>query len=187
MTYFQRVVVRDPQIAVTLFNETGPWSVVWLAVRLYLGWEWLSAGWEKLSGAHPWGAEALRGFWMNAVRIPDTGRPPIAYDWYRSFLQLLLDAKAESWMAPLVAWGELLVGVALILGAFVGISAVFGAFMNMNFMLAGVASTNPVLLLLAMLLVLAWKTAGWWGLDRWLLPALGTPWAKVEVDRRVIP
>ncbi|HLF03982.1 MAG TPA: hypothetical protein VI855_02045 [Dehalococcoidia bacterium] len=20
------------------------------------------------------------------------------------------------------------------------------------------------------------KTAGWWGLDRWLLPAVGTPW-----------
>jgi aldehyde dehydrogenase (NAD+) len=26
------------------------------------------------------------------------------------------------------------------------------------------------------LLMLAWKTAGWLGLDRWLLPALGTPW-----------
>lgn len=25
-------------------------------------------------------------------------------------------------------------------------------------------------------LVLAWKTAGWIGLDRWLLAALGTPW-----------
>ena len=25
-------------------------------------------------------------------------------------------------------------------------------------------------------LVLAWKTAGWIGVDRWLLPAVGTPW-----------
>jgi thiosulfate dehydrogenase (quinone) large subunit len=25
-------------------------------------------------------------------------------------------------------------------------------------------------------LVLAWKTAGWIGFDRWILPALGTPW-----------
>ena len=29
-----------------------------------------------------------------------------------------------------------------------------------------------------MLLVIAWKVAGWWGLDRWLLPRLGTPWAR---------
>jgi len=37
-------------------------------------------------------------------------------------------------------------------------------------------STNPLLFVGATLLMLAWKTAGWWGFDRWLLPALGTPW-----------
>jgi thiosulfate dehydrogenase [quinone] large subunit len=31
--------------------------------------------------------------------------------------------------------------------------------------------------MLGVLLVLAWKTAGWWGLDRLALPVLGTPWA----------
>lgn len=85
-------------------------------------------------------------------------------------------------MAPLIAWGELLVGVALIFGAFVGIASVFGAFMNMNFMLAGAASTNPVLLLASILLILAWKTAGWWGLDRWILLRLGTPWSSAKVE-----
>jgi thiosulfate dehydrogenase [quinone] large subunit len=54
--------------------------------------------------------------------------------------------------------------------------ALAGTFMNLNFMLAGSASTNPVLLLLGFLLVLAWKTAGYIGLDRWLFPLLGTPW-----------
>jgi hypothetical protein len=34
-----------------------------------------------------------------------------------------------------VAYGELLIGIALIGGAFVGIAAFFGAFMNFNFML----------------------------------------------------
>jgi thiosulfate dehydrogenase [quinone] large subunit len=29
---------------------------------------------------------------------------------------------------------------------------------------------------MATLLVLAWKTGDWWGVDRWLLPLLGTPW-----------
>jgi thiosulfate dehydrogenase [quinone] large subunit len=48
--------------------------------------------------------------------------------------------------------------------------------MNMNYLLAVTVSTNPILFAIATWLVLAWKTAGWWGLDRWLLPALGTPW-----------
>jgi thiosulfate dehydrogenase [quinone] large subunit len=76
----------------------------------------------------------------------------------------------------LVSWGEFLVGIALILGIFTGLAAFFGAFMNMNYLLAGAVSTNPILLVIAILLMLAWKTAGWWGVDRWLLPALGTPW-----------
>lgn len=189
MTFFpqRRIVVKNPPFADRLFAEVGAWSFLWLAVRLYLGWAWFHAGWEKItgSGAHPWGSESLVAFWQRAVAIPGPpARPAIAYDWYRSFLEFLMGIHAESWMAPLVAWGEAIVGAALILGAFVGIAAVFGAFLNLNFMLAGSASTNPVMFLLAILLILAWKTAGWWGLDRWLLPKLGTPWSSVRLDDR---
>ena len=35
---------------------------------------------------------------------------------------------------------------------------------------------TPILFIIATWLVLAWKVAGWWGLDRWILPLLGTPW-----------
>jgi thiosulfate dehydrogenase [quinone] large subunit len=42
--------------------------------------------------------------------------------------------------------------------------------------LSGSTSANPIMLTVAFLLVLAWKVAGWIGLDRVLLPALGTPW-----------
>jgi len=34
------------------------------------------------------------------------------------------------------------------------------------------------------LLVLVWKTAGWWGLDRLVLPALGTPWSPGLIFKR---
>ena len=47
--------------------------------------------------------------------------------------------------------------------------------MNMSFLLAGSASTNPVLFTLAIGLILAWKVAGYYGLDRYVLPLLGTP------------
>jgi thiosulfate dehydrogenase (quinone) large subunit len=68
------------------------------------------------------------------------------------------------------------VGVGLLLGALTGLAAFGGALMNMSFLLAGSASTNPVLFTLAIGLILAWKVAGYYGLDRFLLPMLGTPW-----------
>ena len=94
----------------------------------------------------------------------------------QSFIQFMLDSGSYVWFAKLVAVGEFAVGIALIIGAFVGIAAFFGAFMNWNFMMAGSASTNPLLFAIAVFLILAWKVAGYYGLDRVLLPMLGTPW-----------
>jgi thiosulfate dehydrogenase [quinone] large subunit len=37
---------------------------------------------------------------------------------------------------------------------------------------------------LAVGLMLAWKVAGYYGLDRYLLPALGTPWKPGVVFQR---
>lgn len=174
-----RHVVSDPPIARKMFSETGAWTWVWAAIRVYVGYEWLIAGWHKVtSPAWTAGGSALKGYWERAVLVPaPPAKAAITYDWFRSFLQALLDGGHYDWFGKLIAYGELLVGIALILGAFVGIAAFFGAFMNFNFMLAGSASTNPVLFLGAIFLMLAWKTAGYWGLDRWLLERLGTPWS----------
>jgi thiosulfate dehydrogenase [quinone] large subunit len=73
--------------------------------------------------------------------------------------------------------------VALVLGALTGVAAFFGIFMNANYLLAGAVSTNPILAFLAIFIVLAWRNAGWLGLDRWLLPALGTPWQPGRLFR----
>ena len=43
------------------------------------------------------------------------------------------------------------------------------------------AAVNPVFFMAAVLLVLAWRNAGYYGLDRYVLPALGTPWHKGKV------
>lgn len=68
------------------------------------------------------------------------------------------------------------VGLGLLFGALTGIAAFFGVLMNMSFLLAGSASTNPLLFTLGIGLILAWKVAGYYGLDRYLLPAFGAPW-----------
>lgn len=169
--------LQDPPIAKFLFANTRA-SWLWLVVRLYLGYEWFTAGLHKLTPAWLDGGVALKGFWGNAVVVPEAGRPAIAFGWYRDFIQFMLNSEAYSWFAPLVVYGEILIGIALIVGAFVGISAFFGALLNWNFIMAGAASTNAVLFTLAILLMLAWKVAGYVGLDYWLLAWLGTPWQQ---------
>ena len=178
----QTIVFTDPPIAEKLLNSTA-FAVLWLVVRLYVGYQWLHSGLGKLSNpAWMVTGEALQGFWTRAVAIPEApARPAISFDWYRAFLQGLLDSGAHVWFAKLVVAGEILIGIALILGIFTAVAAFFGAFMNWNFMMAGTASTNPVLFVLAILLILAWKTAGYWGLDRFVLPVLGTPWQPGKV------
>jgi thiosulfate dehydrogenase [quinone] large subunit len=98
----------------------------------------------------------------------------------------MLSTGAYTWFAKVIVFGELAIGIALILGAFTGIAAFGGGFLNWNFIMAGTASTNALLFAIATWLVLAWKTAGWIGLDRWLLPALGTPWRPSVSTQRAI-
>lgn len=167
----------DPPAADALFNSPK-WSWIWLIARVYLGYTWITSGIGKLSNPG-WTqtGEALKSFWERAVLIPDApARPAISFGWYRAFLQSMLDSGAYTWFSKVVIAGELLIGIALILGIFTGIAAFFGGFLNWNFMMAGSASTNPVLFTIAIFLILAWKTAGWIGLDRWILPLMGTPW-----------
>ncbi len=168
--------IQDPPIAQALFGSTR-WAWIWLILRVYVGYEWIMAGWGKLNNPAWTGAKAgtaLTGF-INGALAKTGGEHPDVQTWYAWFLQHLVLPNAALW-SRLVAWGEFLVGIALILGIFTGIAAFFGSFMNINYLMAGAVSTNPMLFVIATWLVLAWKVAGWWGLDRWILPALGTPW-----------
>jgi thiosulfate dehydrogenase [quinone] large subunit len=168
---------EDPGFVRWLFGSTSV-AWIWLIVRVYLGWQWLTAGWEKLHSPG-WMAtgESLAAFWQRDVSAPVGGTKGLVhYGWYHQLLATMLQHHWYTWFGPLVAISETLIGVLLIVGAFAGLAALFGMFMNFNFMLAGSASTNPVLFVLALLILLAWKTAGYYGLDSVLLPAVGVPW-----------
>jgi thiosulfate dehydrogenase [quinone] large subunit len=176
--------IQDPPLARFLFGDTRM-ATLWTIVRIYVGYQWLTSGLGKLSNpAWTETGAALQGYWSNAVAIPESGKAAISFDWYRSFLQTLLDAEAYTWFSKLIVAGEVLVGIALIIGAFVGIAAFFGAFMNWNFIMAGSASSNGLLLVLSILLVLAWKVAGYYGADYYLLRKLGTPWGRSQEEVR---
>lgn len=174
-------VVQDPPFIQKLLNDPRA-ALLWLPLRIWLGYQWFEAALRKIENpAWVQTGDALKGFWTNAVAVPETGRPPITFEWYRSFIQGMLDIQAYTWFAKLVAYGELLIGIALILGAFTGLAALAGGFMNWNFMMAGSASTNPMLFVIAVGLILAWKVAGYLGADYALLRLIGTPWHGPKV------
>ena len=172
----ETIEVEGPAFTRYLFSNTRA-GLIWLPIRLFLGFEWAVAGWEKISGTG-WtdGGAALLGYWKSAVAIPTTGHAAITFEWYRTFLQFLIDHNAQVWMGWVVSVGELAVGIGLLLGILTGIAAFFGATMNMSYMLAGSASVNPIMFAFTIGLILAWKVAGYYGFDRYLLPRLGVPW-----------
>ncbi|OGH37585.1 MAG: DoxX family protein [Candidatus Levybacteria bacterium RIFCSPLOWO2_01_FULL_38_21] len=165
--------IPEPKLSRLLFADTR-FSLVWLAIRLYVGWIWLQAGIEKVQSPVWTGTKsgvALTGFVTGALQ-KTLGLHPDVQGWYATFLKDFV-LPNSSLFSYLVAYGEVLVGIALILGFLTGIAAFFGGFMNMSFLLAGTVSTNPILFLLELLLILAWRVAGWWGIDRFILPLLG--------------
>src|SRR5689334_1318912 len=75
-------VISNPPIACLLFDDTRlAW--LWLLVRLWVGYQWLSAGLSHLSDPKWMAGDELKAFWTSAVQVPANGRPPIAFDWYR--------------------------------------------------------------------------------------------------------
>jgi thiosulfate dehydrogenase [quinone] large subunit len=56
--------------------------------------------------------------------------------------------------------------------------------MNASYVFAGVAGANPLMFILAVLIMLAWRVAGYWGLDRWALLMVGVPGSRGTLFHR---
>jgi thiosulfate dehydrogenase (quinone) large subunit len=154
-------VIQDPTWWRLLLGNAHM-AILWLPLRFYIGRQWLVAGEDKVS-EDAWmdGGTAIEGFWTRAVTpSPETGATSAVYEWCRDFLQYMIDNGWASWFGPVIAVGEVLIGLGLILGALVGIAAFFGTLMNVSFMFAGTVSSNPVMFALTVFLVLGWKVAG---------------------------
>jgi thiosulfate dehydrogenase [quinone] large subunit len=162
---------------------------LYLGLRLFLAWEWLEAGWHKVTDpAWVTTGQALQAYWQRAVAVPaPPARPAITYPAYRAFIQYMLDNGWYSWFADLIAYGEVLIGLGFLFGGLIGLAAFFALLMNFSFIFAGSTSSNPLLILLEVVVLLGWRVAGWWGVDRFLLPRLGTPWAPGQPSAQAPP
>jgi thiosulfate dehydrogenase [quinone] large subunit len=204
-SFFQRLqpktVAQIPEstIAKFLFADTRM-ALVWLVVRVYIGWQWLVAGVEKLTGTSidigtfgqktgsAWvfndhAGAAIKGFASYALTKANGDHPDVQ-GWYAWFLQHVVISNSALF-AYLITFGEIAVGLGLIFGVLTGIAAFFGVAMNFNYLLAGTVSINPLLGVLALFVLLAWRVAGFYGVDRYLLPMLGTPWTGSLVKHPV--
>ena len=76
--------------------------------------------------------DAVAGFAKGALASGTKGdHPDIAYSWYVNWLEWLRDT-GHTYFGPLVAIGEVVIGIALILGLFTGIMAFLGAVLNFS-------------------------------------------------------
>lgn len=139
-------------------------AIVFLVIRLYLGYTFLSAGLGKLMS----GNFDASGFVQGALARSDAG---VIQSWWGSFLEGIVLPNAEIF-SFLVMWGETLVGLALLLGAFTGFAAFMGILMNISFLLSGAVQQNLVFIILGLVLLIGGVNAGRYGVDRWIMPSL---------------
>ncbi|WP_239616016.1 DoxX family protein [Cohnella mopanensis] len=164
------------------FWRENVWAAVALTlIRIYLGWQWIEAGWHKLTGSETFSAA---GFLKNAIANPiaDKATKEAIFPTYTAFLEnfALPNVKIINFLIPL---GEFLVGLGLIVGGLTAAAAFFGLLMNFLFLFAGTLSTNPWLLLIGVIVFIGGANAGKFGLDYYLLPWIRKGWAALAKKR----
>lgn len=151
-------------------------------LRIYLGWQFLTAGWEKLTGPKAFSAA---GFMKNAVAHPVLSPDKtIEYPTFHAFLQnfALPNVGLFNFLVP---WGEFLVGLGLIFGVLTTAASFFGMLMNFMYMFAGTISSNPWDVLIGIFIIVAGYNAGKFGGDYWVIPWFRKhfeKWMNAEVE-----
>ncbi|EIJ77996.1 DoxX family protein [Bacillus methanolicus PB1] len=133
-------------------------------IRIYLGWTWLKAGFGKITE----GKFDASGFLKGALS-KTTGEHPAVQGWWGNFIETIALPNVE-FFNILVPWGEFLVGLALLLGLFTTFATLMGVIMNFSYMFSGTTSTNPQMLLLEIIILIAGFNAAKIGVDYWILP-----------------
>jgi thiosulfate dehydrogenase [quinone] large subunit len=160
--------LRDPRL-----------GMVWLAARLFVGWKFLEAGWDKVTGSE-WlnSTEGIHGF-LGAAGSPEAtaGEHATVATWY-AWLVNHIFLHIQGLLAYMVPLGEMAIGIGLILGIFTLGAAFFGAMLNLLFMLSGSlsASINPIMFGLGLMIMFAGSAAYVYGVDAVMLPRIKEWW-----------
>ena len=119
---------EEPRLASWLFTSTNA-AVIWLVVRLYFGYEWLHAGFEKVTGTEggfwTWHFAYTNASWLRSTKplqgfvgyaATSAAQGPhsaVNYGWYASFLQWLGHPGPAAVFSKGIALGEMAIGIGL--------------------------------------------------------------------------
>lgn len=151
---------------INFLRKSKPVSILLAVLRVYLGYTWVMAGWGKITG----GQFDASGFLQGAL-AKETGENPVVQGWWAVFLENVAIPNVEAFNF-LVPWGELLVGLGLLIGCFTKTAVFFGIAMNFSYMFSGTTSTNPQLVLLSMFILVSAMNAGRYGIDGMIMTTL---------------
>ena len=154
----------------------------WIALlRVVVGAWFLKAVWTKLTVEFAWGvvpyvtvSSRFIGFHPKRVAEFAAGNP---VGWYKDFLENTILPNAALF-AKLQTYGEVAVGIGLILGFCIGLIALLGLFLTVNYGLAtqwmSFGQQGFHLLLVTSMIILLGSRAGRaWGIDQLLLRVAG--------------
>ncbi len=151
----------------TQFLKENPYmKYLFTLIRVYLGWTWLTHGWEKISA----GNFNATGFLSGALS-QTSGQHPAVQSWWGFFIENVALPNVGLFNI-LVPWGEVLVGLAILLGVFTTFATLMGMLMNFSYLFSGSTSVNPQMLLLEIFILIAGFNAAKIGLDYWIHPFL---------------
>jgi thiosulfate dehydrogenase [quinone] large subunit len=131
-------------------------SLIFLVLRVYVGWIWLRTGIEKVPDPE-WmkTGTAVKDYWVAATTINPGPRQRIKYAWYRNLLLELTRRELHPEVAKATIAGHFVSGLALMAGVGVRAGSVVGISQNMAFLLAGSTGNNPPMLLAQTILAMS--------------------------------
>jgi thiosulfate dehydrogenase [quinone] large subunit len=169
-----------------------PYALGFLTARLFVGWQFLHAGWEKLVTEPGWlgsghGASA-KGFLTGAAAPANsTGAHPTVPAWFADVTHHVFLPHAEV-MAYFIVLGELAVGLGLIVGLLTRTAAFFALTLNLAFLFAGSTGGGiSPLMVVAELLLITGAVASVRGLSLDLVVARLRPAAVSAADALHVP
>ena len=115
----ETVHIEEPKVARFLFTSPAA-APIWLVARIWLGYQWLHAGWEKITGTESgwhWAftpqswlktSAGLKGFAGFALTNAKGPHAAVNYGWYAAFLRWI-ERSGAGFLAPVIAIGEFVV------------------------------------------------------------------------------
>ncbi|AET68067.1 DoxX protein [Desulfosporosinus orientis DSM 765] len=154
-------------------------SIIGLILRLYVGYDFLTSGWEKIisgfngtavTGFLKGGLAQTHGALLASKGAAAAAHPNVSDVWAWFISNVFIPSSPL--VACFVKFGEFFVGLGLILGCFSALAAFFGIIMNFSYLLSGTVSVNPQLIIFQLIILLIGAAIYTIGVDQFFMGKL---------------